>query len=113
MVDGRSLSSRTLGNNTMAITRINHFESHPDREVDLKAFLTSIIALVRSAPGCQSCQLLEAIETPCRFVILEIWDSVEAHHAAAKLVPPDKLRQVMPLLAAPPVGSYFSVVTAD
>jgi quinol monooxygenase YgiN len=92
------------------VTRINHFEAKPGRGLDLRQFLASVIATIRSSPGCRSVQLLESTEQPERLAILEVWDSIEAHQAAARVIPPEQLQQVMPLLAIPATGAYFRPV---
>jgi quinol monooxygenase YgiN len=92
------------------VTRINHFEAKPGRGPDLRQFLASVIATIRGSPGCRSVQLLHSIEHSERFAILEVWDSIEAHQAAARVIPPEQLQQVMPLLAIPATGAYFRPV---
>jgi quinol monooxygenase YgiN len=92
----------------MAVTRINKFEARPGMEKDLQAFLSSIISLVLQAQGCQFCQLLRAQDNPAELVIIEVWDSVDAHQIAGKSIPPEKIAQVMPMLANPPLGTYYT-----
>jgi quinol monooxygenase YgiN len=92
------------------ITRINHFEAKPGRGSDLRQFLASVIATIRSSPGCQSVQLLQSTEHSERFAIIEVWDSIEAHQAAARVIPPAKLQEVLPLLVTPATGAYFRPV---
>lgn len=94
----------------MAITRINEFTPKAGRGAELRQFLESVIDLIRGAAGSRSCQLLQATDQPELFAIIEVWDSVEAHRAAAKAIPPSKVQAVMPLLVAPATGAYFRVV---
>jgi quinol monooxygenase YgiN len=75
-----------------------------------RIILASVIGMIRGSAGCRSCQLLQAIEQPGRLAIVEVWDTVEAHQAAAKAIPPSKLQAVMPLLAVPATGAYFRAV---
>lgn len=91
----------------MAVTRINEFEAKPGRGPELGRFLESVIGLIRGSAGSRSCQLLQAIDQPERLAIVEVWESVEAHQAAAKAIPPSKIQEVMPLLAAPATGAYY------
>ena len=91
----------------MTITRINQFEAKAGRGADLRALLQSVISLIRGSAGCRSVELLEAIEHPDQLAILEVWDSVEAHQAAAMAIPPTKMQEAMALFAAPPSGTYF------
>jgi quinol monooxygenase YgiN len=90
----------------MAIVRINEFHAAPDKAAALREFLGSVIDVIKTSPGCQACELLAQQDDPARLVIVETWDSVAAHQAAATRIPPEKLAEVRPLLAEPPVGRY-------
>jgi len=54
--------------------------------------------------------LLEAQEEPNQLVVVEVWESVEAHQAAVMLVPRDLLERAMGLFAKPARGAYYWVV---
>ena len=95
----------------MAITRINQFEAKPGRGGDLREFLASVISTIRACDGCLSCELLESIDHPERLAIIEVWDSVSAHQAAAKAIPPAMMQQAMALFAGPPAGAYYRPVS--
>ena len=43
-------------------------------------------------------------------MVIELWDSVEAHKASAKDIPPEQLEEIMQLLAGPPQGRYFAEI---
>ena len=94
----------------MAITRINQFEAKPGRGDDLREFLRSVIDAIRGSAGCRSVELLGAIEHPDRLAIIEVWDSVDAHQAAAKAISATKMQEAMALFAVPPSGAYFRSV---
>lgn len=94
----------------MNVTRINQFEAKPGKGSELRAFLQSVIGLVRDSAGCRSVQLLESIEHAERFAIVEVWDSVDAHQAAARVIPPSKLQEAASLFATPAAGAYFRSV---
>ncbi|MCO6451485.1 MAG: antibiotic biosynthesis monooxygenase [Caldilineales bacterium] len=91
----------------MTITRINQFQAKPDKAERLFGFLTSVIEAVRESPGCIHCRLLRSLEDPARFVIIEEWESVEAHQNAAKAIPPEMLAEAREMFATPPQGMYF------
>ena len=91
----------------MLITRINDFHARADKARALREFLQSIIALVEDAPGCQSVALMVHHEDPARFVIVEVWESIEAHQASVSRIPPGKIEEVQPLLVEPPKGAYY------
>ena len=94
----------------MAVTRINEFNSKPGRGAALRAFLISVITEVRSAPGCRSCYLYEALDNAERFAVIEVWDTVEAHKAAGRAIAPSRIEEAMTLLGVPAVGTYFRPV---
>jgi len=92
----------------MSITRINEFQAKPGRSDSLRDFLSSIMPLIESLEGCQSCQLLQSLDDPNRMVIIEVWDSVEARKASVKNIPPGSFEKMMKLLAGPPKREYYS-----
>lgn len=91
----------------MSIVRINEFRATLGEASALRSFLQSVIDIIRTAPGCQSCELLVRHEDDTNMVIVERWDSIAAHQAAASMIPSEKLAEVRPLLAEPPAGHYF------
>lgn len=91
----------------MAITRINEFHAAPDQAAALHDSLSAVIGAIESAPGCLGCQLLRAQGDPASLVIVERWESVAAHQAAATRIPAEQLAAVRPLLANPPAGRYY------
>ena len=93
----------------MTITRINEFQARADMINELQAFLLSIVPSISSSDGCLSCQVLQSHADPTQYVVLEAWDSIEAHQASAKAIPPEMFANVMQLLAGPPRGEYFSI----
>jgi len=90
----------------VSIVRINEFRSAPGKAGELREFLRGVIDVIETSPGCQRCELLADQEDATRLVIVESWDSVSAHQAAASRIPPEKLTEVRPLLAQPPTGRY-------
>lgn len=66
-----------------------------------------MIETVKQAAGCRDCELLVDHEDPSRFAIVETWDSIADHQAAATRVPPEKLAEVRALLAESPRGRYY------
>ena len=91
----------------MAVVRINEFHAAAEKAAELRAFLRGVIEVVEKAPGCVACELLADREDASRLVVVETWDSVAAHQAAATRIPPERLAEVRPLLAEPPRGRYY------
>jgi heme oxygenase (mycobilin-producing) len=92
----------------MSVTRINKFEAKEGMAISRHEFLVSIVPLVEQSQGCASCRVLQNQENQNEFVVIEIWNSISAHQASTKNIPPEKIGVVMPLLASPPSGSYYS-----
>ncbi len=91
----------------MSITRINEFRAKEGKADALRAFLSRLVPTIAAIPGCQSCQLLQSHDEPTRFIVLEAWDSIEAHQASVKDIPPESLAEVMALLDGRPAGAYY------
>ena len=94
----------------MSIARIGQFQAKPETIHALREFMLSIMPLIKDSAGCVSCELFQSQADATQFTMVEIWDSVEAHKASVKNIPPDKLREIAPLIAAPPSGNYFDTV---
>lgn len=91
----------------MPITRINEFHAASGKATALRDFLRSVLEAVATSPGCLDCVLLVEPEDASRLAIVETWDSISAHQAAATKVPADKISEVQALLAEPPKGRYY------
>jgi len=91
----------------VSVTRINDFRAKEGKADALRAFLGQVIPGIAACRGCVSCKLLQSQDSPDRFVILEVWDSIESHKAAVKDIPPEMFVTVMELLDGRPSGEYF------
>jgi quinol monooxygenase YgiN len=74
----------------------------------LSFFEGVVIPSLKGADGMQVCHLLQNQVDPTRFVMIELWDTIEAHQASVKMIDPKDIEQVMKLLAETPRGEYFS-----
>ena len=91
----------------MSIVRINEFQAQEGQGDALRDLIGSFVPFIEGSEGCISCQLLQHIEEPTRIVVVETWESTEAHQASLKNIPPGVFEQARTLLAAPPTGGYF------
>lgn len=91
----------------MSVTRINQFLALPGREKNLEQQLGTVIPVIESAAGCLSCQLLRSRKDPARFIVIEVWDDVEAHQESLATIRPDVFEAMKMHLAAPPTGEYY------
>lgn len=94
----------------MSISRIGEVQAKPELVTELREFLLSIIPGIQASEGCESVQLYQREDDPSRFLMIEVWDSVESHQASVKNIPPEKLGEIRPLLATSPSGSYFRLI---
>lgn len=91
----------------MSITRINEFQARDGQGDALRDLIQSFVPMIEASEGCQSCQLLQGQDDPTRIIVIEVWDSAEAHQASLKNIPPSALGQAMTLLAGPPKGAFY------
>lgn len=91
----------------MTITRINEFEAVPSKGEALFAFLSSLKAHIDFSPGCLSCEVLRKNDNELIFVVIEKWESKDAHRQSIESYPQEKMAEVMPLFALPPKGGYY------
>ena len=94
----------------MSISRIGEVQAKEGVADELREFLISIIPGIKSSEGCESVQLYQSQDEPSRFMMIEVWDSIESHQASVKNIPPEKLGEIRPLLATSPRGSYFELI---
>lgn len=94
----------------MSIARIGETQARPESIQQLREFLRSIMPLIRSSKGCESVQLFQSHDDAAKFLMVEVWDSVESHQASVKNIPQEKLGEIRSLLAGSPSGSYFHLV---
>ncbi len=91
------------------VTRINEFRAKEGKADALRKFLTPVIPMIASSTGCVSCHLLQSHENPTRFVVLEVWNSIESHQAAVRNIPAEAFTEVMQLLDGAPTGEYYQM----
>lgn len=94
----------------MAVARIGEVQAKPELTEKLRGFLISIMPGIRESTGCESVHLYQSDEDPSKFMMIEVWDSIESHQASVKNIPPEKLGEIRPLLATSPSGSYFRLI---
>lgn len=94
----------------MNISRIGEVQAKEGSTETLRDFLISIVPLIKSSAGCESVQLYQSQDDPSKFIMIEIWDSVESHQTSVKNIPPEKLGEIRPLLATSPSGGYFDPI---
>lgn len=94
----------------MSVARIGETQAKEGKEEELRDFLLSIIPGIKASAGCQSCQLFQSQEEPEKFLMIEVWDSVESHQAAVQEISPEEINRIRTLLAGAPSGRYFDLI---
>lgn len=95
----------------MSIGRIGEMVAQPGKEAALRAFIERVIVpAIESSEGGQSCQVYQDDSDPTRFMIVEVWDSPEAHQASVKNIKPEEIAEIRTLLADMPPGGYYTVI---
>ena len=94
----------------MSISRIGEIQAKDGSVEELREFLISIIPGIKASEGCESVHLHQSQDDPAKFMMIEVWDSVESHRASVKNIPPEKLGEIRPLLSTSPSGSYYELV---
>jgi quinol monooxygenase YgiN len=96
----------------MSITRIGEVQAKSETIDDLRDFLLSIIPLIKASEGCEDCQLYQSQLDAAKFIMFEVWESIESHQASVKNIPAELLNQIGPLLGQPPTGGYFDLISS-
>ena len=94
----------------MSISRIGEIQAKEGLPEELREFLISIMPGIQSSEGCETVQLYQSQDDPSKFMMIEVWDSIESHQASVKNIPAEKLGEIRPLLATSPSGSYFKLI---
>jgi quinol monooxygenase YgiN len=94
----------------MGISRIGEVQAKPELVEELRNFLISIMPGIESSKGCESVQLYQSADDATKFMMIEVWDSVESHQASVRNISPEKLGEIRLLLATSPSGSYFNLI---
>jgi quinol monooxygenase YgiN len=91
----------------MSITRINQFRAHAGGGDALRDGLRAFVPTIQASAGCLSCRVLQSRKDPAHVIVIEEWESVEAHQASLHRIPPDAFGETMKLVVAPPTGEYY------
>lgn len=91
----------------MSIIRINEFQAADGKADELFTFLKSLVPYISSSEGCASCEVLRGQEATDSFVVIEKWESIDAHKLSIDNFPKEEMQAAMPLFGAPPKGGFY------
>lgn len=95
----------------MSIAYIGQSQARPEAVDRFRDFLSTVVApAIRASAGNQAYQVFQSQEDPTRFIGIEIWESVDAHRASVKNIPPESIAEFRQLVAGSPSGGYYQVV---
>ncbi|MEP7045046.1 MAG: antibiotic biosynthesis monooxygenase family protein [Ilumatobacteraceae bacterium] len=88
----------------MSVDVVINFQAKPGHADELLALLTEGRDLSRAADGCETFELFQREDDPHKFMFLERWSSLEAHHQnmAVNIMASGHLARVMPCIVGPP-----------
>ena len=88
----------------MSVTVIVNFHASEGNAEALLPLLRLGRALSGEAEGCEAFDLFRRVDDPHKFMFIERWTSIEAHHAnmTQNIVASGHLAEMMPLLVGPP-----------
>ena len=90
------------------LTRINEFTAAEGKSDETATFLQSLVPYISSCEGCLGCEVLRSRESEDKFVVIEKWQSEQAHKASIAGFPQENMQVAMALFAGPPKGEYFT-----
>ena len=61
------------------VTEVADIRVVPGAEEEFADAYRGVREVLAGTPGCRSVRMTRSIETPCRFVLIVDWDSVDAH----------------------------------
>jgi len=86
--------------------------AQPGKRAILSDILIRASALVQPMPGCRAYIVLEDVKDENNVAVFEMWDAKEAHDASLKDPQVRALiAEALPILANPPAGGEFRVVS--
>jgi quinol monooxygenase YgiN len=92
------------------VAALLEFRFKPDVLDQVPDAVSRTLAVTRKFDGCQRIDVLVDDEDPSRYLLVEVWESMEHDTAYREFrASPAGASELGPLLAAPPVVMYYSV----
>jgi quinol monooxygenase YgiN len=76
----------------------------------LLAEIAALLAKVEVLDGCEGVELLQDAANPEIYVLLERWNSAEAHQLGGKLLGREAFAPIMAVLACPPEAASLNTL---
>ena len=96
----------------MSVNVVINFQALPDKAGELLPLLRKGRDISRSAAGCESFELFQRKDDESRFMFVEQWTSIDAHHAnmAKNIMESGHLGQILPLIVGPPDNGVIELI---
>ena len=99
----------------MSVNVVISFQALPGKAGELLPLLRDGRDISRAADGCESFELFQRQDDENKFMFLEEWSSIEAHHKnmADNIVATGHLMRILPLIVGPPDNGVIQNVSVD
>jgi quinol monooxygenase YgiN len=96
----------------VSVNVVVNFQASDGNAEQLLGLLREGRDLSSTADGCEAFDLFQRQDDPAKFMFLERWTSLDAHHAnmATNIVASGHLAKLLPLLVGPPDNGVIELV---
>jgi quinol monooxygenase YgiN len=93
----------------MGVNLIVSFKVKPEKLAAFKEVMQGVKTGLPTVPGCRGVKVLNGIDDPLTFTLVETWDSKEVHAKHIQgVVESGQWQQIVAHLAAEPSSTYYS-----
>jgi quinol monooxygenase YgiN len=96
----------------MSVDVVINFQALPGKAAELLPLLIQGRDVSRTADGCESFELFQRQDDEDRFMFIERWASIEAHHdnMVNNIVTSGHLGRILPLIVGPPDNGVIQII---
>ena len=96
----------------MSVDVVINFQALPGKAADLLPLLRQGRDVSRAAHGCESFEVFQRQDDEHKFMFIERWTSIEAHHEnmANNVVASGHLAKILPLIVGPPDNGVIQLI---
>jgi len=96
----------------MSANVVVNWQALPDKAAELLPLLQKGRNISRLATGCESLDLFQRQDDESKFMFVEQWSSIEAHHEnmVQNIVGSGHLGLILPLVVGPPDNGVIEVI---
>ncbi len=89
------------------ITRVGQIAAAEGKGDALFTFLQSLTSYISGSDGCLGYEVLRNRDAPEQFVVIERWESAEAHQSSLSNYPKEAMQEAMTLVGGQPTAAYY------